>query len=88
MFIIRRLQLAKSPCLLHPNLFTIFLNKFHNVASILFVEEVTFKRMGLNEGQFTDFFSYTSLEITKKSHTKSQNHKKNHMQKASKITNH
>ena len=40
------------------------------------------------EGQFTDFFSYTFLEITKKSHTKSQNHKKNHIQKAPKITNH
>ena len=38
----------------------------------------------LREGQFTDFFSYTSLEITKKSHTKSQNHEENHIQKASK----
>ena len=42
------------------------------------------------EGQFTDFFSYTFLEITKKSHTKSQNRKKNHIQNRKitrKITN-
>ena len=34
------------------------------------------------------FLSYTSLEITTKSHTKSQNHKKNHIQRTPKITNH
>ena len=35
------------------------------------------------EGQITDFSSYTFLEITKKNHIqKSQNHNKNHMQKA------
>ena len=41
-----------------------------------------------SEGQFTDLFSYTSLVITKKSHTKSQeksqNHQKNHIKKAPK----
>ena len=30
------------------------------------------------EGQITDFFSYTSLEITKNHIQKSQNHKKSH----------
>ena len=41
------------------------------------------------EGQFTDFFfSYTSLKIIKKSHTKITKSQKNHIQIAPKITNH
>ena len=40
------------------------------------------------EGQITDFFWYTSLEITKKSPTKITKSQRNHIQKASKITNH
>ena len=44
--------------------------------------------MGECEEQITDFFSYTSLEITKKSHTKITKSQKNHIQEAPKITNH
>ena len=44
--------------------------------------------MGMAEGQITDFFSYTSLEITKKSHKKITKSQKSHIQKAPKITNH
>ena len=43
---------------------------------------------GFAEGQITDFFSYTFLEITKKSHTKITKSQINYLQKAQKITNH
>ena len=46
--------------------------------STLIVELVS---MGRARGNSLIFFSYTFLEITKKSHTKSQNHKKNHILK-------
>ena len=35
-------------------------------------------RMPMSEGQITDFFSYTFLEITKKSHIKITKSKKSH----------
>ena len=41
-----------------------------------------------HEGQITDFFSYTFLEITKKSHIKITKSQTNYLQKAQKITNH
>ena len=43
---------------------------------------------GNSRGKSLIFFSYTFLEITKKSHTKITKSKKNHIHKAPKITNH
>ena len=40
------------------------------------------------EGQITDFFSYTFLEVMKKSHTKNHKIRNKSLAKSAKITNH